>query len=50
VIDELPRGVMGDGCGVGDDGDVVLNGGGVAEVGIGGIGGGSFTGGGGGCP
>lgn len=49
MINELPLGVIGDGCGEGEDGEGVLNPGGVVDVGIGGSGGVSFTGGGGGC-
>jgi hypothetical protein len=40
---------MGDVCGVGEEGAVTLDAGGVADGGKGGIGGVSFTGGGGGC-
>lgn len=40
---------MGDGCGEGEDDEGVFNAGGVADVGMGGSGGASFTGGGGGC-
>lgn len=48
MINEFPRGVTGNDCEEGEDGEGVLNAGGVTDIGIGGSGGVSFTGGGGG--